>query len=82
MTIEASWPIFLAGYVSEHVVEPDDLAHAYDVYLLQLASSTYGLRQPLDEGLRHFGRWRSKLSYALAARRSELRSIMTSYAVR
>ena len=82
MTIEESWPTFLAGYASEQVVEPDDLVHAYDVYLLQLAGSTYGLRQPLDDGLRRFGRWRSELSCALAARRSELRSIMTSYAVR
>ena len=34
MTIEESWPTFLAGYASEQVVEPDDLVHAYDVYLL------------------------------------------------
>jgi len=57
------------------------MAHAYDVYLLQLAGSTYGLRQPLYDGLRHFGRWHSESSYALAARRRELRSIITSYAV-
>ena len=80
MTIEAPWRAYLAGYTSECPIQPREVAIAYDAYLLQLAASTYGLRHPLDEGLRAFGRWRTHLARHLAEHRRELRELMASHA--
>ena len=74
--LERAWRAYLSGYVSEHTIQPDEIAIAYDVYLLQLTSSRYGLQAPLDEKLRAFGRWRTRLAQYLADRRTELRSMM------
>ena len=54
-TVEALWHAYASGYASEHPITRDQIAIGYDTYLLQLTSSTYGLREPLDEQLRAFG---------------------------
>ncbi len=76
-TIEAPWRAYVSGYASEHPITPDEIAIAYDTYLLQLTSSTYGLRAPLDDQLRAFGRWRTALAQQLARNRTGLRAMMT-----
>ena len=78
-TIEASWRAYLAGYTSAYPIQPREVAIAYDSYLLQLASSIYGLRHPLDDGLRAFGRWRTHLAHHLAEHRREFRDMMASH---
>lgn len=74
--LEAPWRAYLAGYTSECQIQPHEVAIAYDAYLLQLASSTYGLSQPLDDALREFGRWRTRLAHHLAEHRRDLRELM------
>lgn len=74
----APWTAYLAGYASECPIGARAVAVAYDAYLLQLTTSTYGLRQPLDEGLREFGRWRTRLAQYLAEHREEVRSVMAA----
>jgi Phosphotransferase enzyme family len=69
---------YLGGYLSEIAVASSDIAVAYDTYLLQLTASTYGLRPPLDDALRSFGRWRTDLARRLATRRDQLRPKMAS----
>ena len=78
--LEAPWRAYLAGYTSECGIQPRDVAIAYDSYLLQLAGSSYGLRLPLDDGLRAFGRWRTRLASHLAEHRRELQGMMVSQA--
>ena len=47
--VERPWRAFIGGYASEHSITREEIETAYDTYLLQLTSSTYGLREPLDE---------------------------------
>jgi Ser/Thr protein kinase RdoA (MazF antagonist) len=76
--IETSWRAYVGGYASAYRISPEEVEIAYDTYLLQLTSSTYGLRQPLDDQLRGFGRWRTTLARYLAAHRTEFRPLMAS----
>lgn len=78
MALEAPWRAYVAGYAHECSIQRHDVAIDYDTYLLQLTASTYGLRQPLDAGLRAFGRWRTQLAQHLAEHRRELRAMMAS----
>jgi Ser/Thr protein kinase RdoA (MazF antagonist) len=77
--IEAWWRAFIAGYAIERPISREEIEIAYDTYVLQLTSSTYGLRPPLDDRLREFGRWRTATAQQLAARRGELRALMASW---
>jgi hypothetical protein len=77
--IEAWWRAFIAGYASERPISREEIETAYDTYVLQLTSSTYGLRPPLDDRLREFGRWRTATAQQLAGRRGELRALMASW---
>lgn len=76
--LEAPWRAYLAGYRREYRIPPHEIAVAYDTYLLQLAASTYGLSHPLDDALREFGRWRTRLAHHLAEHRQELREMMAA----
>jgi Ser/Thr protein kinase RdoA (MazF antagonist) len=78
MALEAPWRAYVGGYARECSIQPDEIAVAYDTYLLQLTTSTYGLREPLDESLRAFGRWRTQLAHQLAEHRREFRAMMAS----
>lgn len=78
--MEESWRAYLAGYGSELPIRQHEVAIAYDVYLLQLAGSTYGLRAPLDRELRAFGRWRTHLAAYLSKHRHRLREMFASCA--
>jgi hypothetical protein len=75
---DVHWQAYSSGYASEQSIDPNDIAIAYDVYLLQLTSSRYGLEPPLDDKLRTFGRWRTQLAQYLADHRTELRSMMAT----
>jgi Ser/Thr protein kinase RdoA (MazF antagonist) len=75
---EVPWRAYLSGYASEHPIQPRDIALAYDTYLLQLSSSRYGLQPPLDDKLRAFGRWRTRMAQYLADQRAEVRLMMTT----
>lgn len=72
------WRSYVGGYAREQQVTRQEIAINYDVYLLQLAGSTYGLRLPGDDGLRAFGRWRTRLARYLAEHRAELRPSMAA----
>lgn len=72
------WRAYLEGYGSELPIRGHEVAIAYDVYLLQLAGSTYGLRRPLDGELRAFGRWRTHLATYLSKHRHRLREMFAS----
>jgi Ser/Thr protein kinase RdoA (MazF antagonist) len=80
-TLETLWACYLDGYLSECTIDSREIAVAYDVYLLQLTASTYGLRPPLDNALRFFGRWRTDLARRLASQRDQLRPKMASFCV-
>jgi Ser/Thr protein kinase RdoA (MazF antagonist) len=67
---------FLHGYGSQHTLAREEVADAYDAYLLQLAGSTYGLGQSDDAGLRAFGRWRTRLAEYLSEHREPLRTML------
>ena len=75
---EALWRAYADGYASEHPIGRSVVAIAYDAYLLQLTGSTYGLQAPLDNDLRQFGRWRTRLAAYLAKNRDELRDRMAA----
>jgi Ser/Thr protein kinase RdoA (MazF antagonist) len=79
--LEMPWRAYVAGYLDECRIQPDRIAVAYDAYLLQLAASSYGLRQPLDDALRAFGQWRTRLARYLAEHRRELQELMVSLAL-
>ena len=79
--LEPLWSAYLDGYQAERRVNAGQVSCAYDAYLYQLTSSTYGLRLPHDCSLRAFGRWRTDLSTYLAANRGSLRELMASHAV-
>jgi hypothetical protein len=79
-SLEQLWAPYFAGYQSEQRVEARQVACAFDGYLYQLTTSTYGLRTPLHGGLRAFGRWRTGLARYLAANRRVLRESMASRA--
>ncbi len=79
MALEAQWRAYIGGYARECSIQPHEVAVDYDTYLLQLTASTYGLRKPLDDGLRAFGRWRTQLAHHLAEHRRELREMMASH---
>jgi len=76
--IRTSWRAYVGGYASAQRISSEEVEIAYDTYLLQLTSSTYGLRQPLDDQLRGFGRWRTTLARYLAGHRTGLRTLMSS----
>lgn len=76
--IERSWRAYIGGYAGAHRISPEEVEIAYDTYLLQLTWSTYGLRQPLDDQLREFGRWRTAQARYLARHRAEFRPLMAS----
>jgi Ser/Thr protein kinase RdoA (MazF antagonist) len=73
---EVLWRAYLSGYASEHPIQSRDIPIAYDAYLLQLSSSRHGLQPPLDNKLRSFGRWRTRLAQYLADQRAEVRLMM------
>jgi Ser/Thr protein kinase RdoA (MazF antagonist) len=75
---EVPWRAYLSGYASEYPIQARDIAIAYDAYLLQLSSSRYGLQPPLDDKLRAFGRWRTRLAQYLAEQRAEVRLFMAT----
>jgi Ser/Thr protein kinase RdoA (MazF antagonist) len=75
---EALWRAYAAGYASEHHIDSRAVAAAYDEYLLQLTGSTYGLQSPMDDALRQFGRWRTRLAEYLASNRDEVRTRMAA----
>jgi len=79
MALEALWRAYVGGYARECSIQPHEVAVDYDTYLLQLTASTYGLRKPLDDSLRAFGRWRTQLARHLAEHRRELREMMASH---
>lgn len=79
MALEAPWRAYVGGYTRECSIQPHQVAVDYDTYVLQLTASTYGLRKPLDDGLRAFGRWRTQLAHHLAEHRRELREMMASH---
>jgi Ser/Thr protein kinase RdoA (MazF antagonist) len=73
------WRSFVSGYRAHIDIAPEEIARAYDVYLLQLTGSTYGLTGPKgDETLRAFGRWRTATSAFLAEHREQLRAMMSA----
>jgi len=73
------WQGYLDGYRSAHSIRSGtDIEVAYDVYLFQLATSTYGLRPPLETALRAFGRWRTEVARYLHDHRADLRTRMAS----
>ncbi|MCX6592916.1 MAG: phosphotransferase [Acidobacteria bacterium] len=74
----ALFQAFLNGYRSEQVISDAEVAAAYDVYLLQLTSSTYGLLPSSDANLREFGAWRTRTAIWLAAERTRLIREFTS----
>jgi Ser/Thr protein kinase RdoA (MazF antagonist) len=74
--LEHPWRVFVDGYTREQRLTANDVAVAYDVYLLQLAGSTYGLRRPLDNELRDFGRWRTRTAGYLSQHRQILRPLL------
>lgn len=80
-SLKPRWRAYLSGYAGQYSIAASDVAIAFDTYLLQLAGSTYGLRQPLDDRLRAFGRWRTRLAQRLADHRQELRDLMASQTV-
>jgi hypothetical protein len=75
---EVPWRAYRSGYASEHTIQSRDIAIAYDAYLLQLSSSRYGLQPPLDDKLRAFGRWRTRMAQYLADQRAEVRLMMAT----
>jgi Ser/Thr protein kinase RdoA (MazF antagonist) len=75
---EALWQAYVAGYASECPIGGAVIAAAYDEYPLQLTGSTYGLQAPLDDALRQFGRWRTRLAAYLAKNRDEVRASMAA----
>ncbi len=75
---DVPWRAYLSGYASEHPIQSPDIAIAYDAYLLQLSSSRYGLQPPLDDKLRAFGRWRTRMAQYLADQRAEVRLMMAT----
>ena len=48
-SLEELWSNYVLGYSSECPVTPTDIEIAYDVYLLHLILSSYGLRMPRSE---------------------------------
>ncbi len=74
--LEVPWRAYLGGYAAELPIQSRDIGVAYDVYLLQLTASTYGLRAPLDDELRAFGRWRTRLAAYLSEHRTLLRQLL------
>lgn len=74
--LEAPWRAYLGGYSAESRIQAQEIGVAYDVYLLQLTASTYGLRASLDDELRAFGRWRTRLAVYLSEHRALLRQML------
>jgi hypothetical protein len=73
------WQGYLEGYrTANPTCGGTDIETAYDVYLLQLITSTYGLRPPLDPALRAFGRWRTEVARYLHDHRNHLRTQMAA----
>ena len=75
-SLQAAAAAFLGGYASEWPLRAEDVETAYDVYLLQLAASTYGLSPLDDHGLRGFGRWRTRMAGYLSEHRGVLRRLL------
>lgn len=81
------WSRYVLGYNSEKPISQAEIEIAYDVYLLHLTLSAYGLRMPRSEpwhdaaviaNLREFGRWRTSTAHVLASQRASLRSMFAS----
>jgi Ser/Thr protein kinase RdoA (MazF antagonist) len=75
---ETQWQAYVAGYASENPITARGVSQAYDTYLLQLTTSTYGLDPPMDAALREFGRWRTRTARYLAEHRQQVRAMMAS----
>lgn len=87
--IESLWEPFADGYSSENPLTKREIEVAYDIYLLSLTLSSYGLSLRAEapwQGeealakLRDFGRWRSETAEYLASKRQSLRSLMANQA--
>lgn len=78
------WSAFIAGYRDGRAIGSEELLRSFDLYLLQLLKSPYGLVPDATvaqdavkrEQLLAFGRWRTMTGAALAERRPRLQEII------